>query len=245
VFSGLVSVEVGSGDLLQMAGATLAALALFGSIGAGALWLTGLPRAAFLNPLVFGNVGNMGLSLSLFAFGPEGLALALCVFAVTSIAHYTLGVAVWSGRLSPAGLFPTPLSLAALLAVGVLTFDLSPPRCPLAPSHLLGSITVPLMLLTLGMAISELRVRDLRRPALLAVLRLAMGVSVGFGLAAAFGLEGVVRGVFVLECSMPVAVLNYLMAQRYGREPEEVAGAIVVSTLLAFAGLPLLLAWLL
>jgi hypothetical protein len=44
---------------------------------------------------------------------------------------------------------------------------------------------------------------------------------------------------------MPAAVFNYLFAQRYGRAPEEIAGIVVVSTLLAFALLPLLLGFLL
>ena len=245
VFSGLVSVDLDLERVLQMAGATLAALGLFGLVGAAVLGLAGLQRSTFLNPLIFGNVGNMGLPLCLFAFGPEGLALALCVFAVVSIVHYTLGVAIWSGEWSLSGLFREPLSWSALLAAAVLGFDLTPPRWVMNTTQLLGGFTVPLMLLTLGMAISELRVRDLRRHTALGVARLSMGVAVGFGLAAALGLEGVTRGVFVLECSMPVAVFNYLMAQRYAREPEEVAGVVVVSTLLAFAGLPFLLAHLL
>ena len=244
VFSGLVSVDLPLGDLLRMAVATLAALALFAGIAGVVLRLAGLPLPVFLNPMIFGNVGNLGLPLALFAFGPEGLALALCVFATVSIVHYTLGVALWSGRASLASLF-SPLSLATLLAAGALAFDLSPPRWLMDTTRLLGGFTVPLMLLMLGMAIAEMRVRELRRPAGLAVLRLSMGTAVGFGLAAAFGLEGTARGVFVLACSMPVAVFNHLMAQRYGRQPEEVAGAIVVSTLLAFAALPVLLAQLL
>jgi hypothetical protein len=40
---------------------------------------------------------------------------------------------------------------------------------------------------------------------------------------------------------MPVAVFNYLLAARYDRHPEEIAGAIVISTLVSFATLPLLL----
>ena len=45
-----------------------------------------------------------------------------------------------------------------------------------------------------------------------------------------------------LQSSMPVAVFNYLLAQRYDREPSEVAGLVVVSTLMSFMLTPLLLA---
>ena len=43
---------------------------------------------------------------------------------------------------------------------------------------------------------------------------------------------------------MPVAVFNYLWAVRYDTAPEEVAGMVLGSTLLSFATLPFLLAFL-
>ena len=57
----------------------------------------------------------------------------------------------------------------------------------------------------------------------------------------AFGVEG---RVLILQCAMPAAVFNYLLAQRYDRSPEEVASIVVVSTLLAAVSLPLLLPFL-
>ena len=55
------------------------------------------------------------------------------------------------------------------------------------------------------------------------------------------GLEGTARGIVILQSSMPVAVFSYLFAVRYQRSPEEVAGTVVISTLLSFLSLPLLL----
>ena len=74
-----------------------------------------------------------------------------------------------------------------------------------------------------------------------ALRRLAIGVVLGMGVAAAFGFTGTARGVLILQCSMPVAVINYLYASRFNRHPEEIAGMIVISTAISFATLPLLL----
>ncbi len=63
--------------------------------------------------------------------------------------------------------------------------------------------------------------------------------------AALLGLEGVDRGVLILQSSMPVAVFNYLLALRYQREPGEVAGMVVLSTLLAFVLLPFIVSFVL
>ena len=40
---------------------------------------------------------------------------------------------------------------------------------------------------------------------------------------------------------MPTAVFNFLLAARYDRHPKDVAGAILVSTVLSFLTLPALL----
>jgi predicted permease len=90
---------------------------------------------------------------------------------------------------------------------------------------------------------AHLQPAGLGRAALLSAVKLALGWSAGLGLVWVLGLTGTVRGVVLIEMAMPVAVFNYLFAQRYGNRPEEVAGLVLVSTVLAFALLPVLL-WL-
>ena len=107
---------------------------------------------------------------------------------------------------------------------------------------LLGSFTIPLMLLTLGVSLAQLQVKDFARSGWLAVARLSIGLMVGLAIAELMGLEGVIRNVVIIQSTMPAAVFNYLMAKRYQQSPEAVAGLVVMSTLLSFATLPLLLA---
>jgi hypothetical protein len=106
---------------------------------------------------------------------------------------------------------------------------------------LLGGFAIPVMLLALGVAIAEMKVTDLSHSLGLSLLRLAMGLTIGFGMSQMLGFSGVARGVLILQCAMPAAVFNYLLAQRYDRSPDQVASIVVVSTLLAAATLPFLL----
>lgn len=69
-----------------------------------------------------------------------------------------------------------------------------------------------------------------------------MGAGIAVVVAFAFGLDGVARSVLILQCSMPVAVLSYVFAQRWNNEPEEVAGLVVASTWLSIISIPALLA---
>jgi predicted permease len=245
VFSRLVDLEVEPEAMAEIAMAALISVACFTVAGIAILRLARLPIHTFLCPLVFGNQGNMGLPVCLFAFGEEGLALAIAYFSVTATLQFTAGISIWSGRLSLRELARTPLIYAVALAVAVLASGAAVPAWIWNTTEILGGFAIPLMLVTLGAALADLRVAKIGRSVFLSCCRLGFGFAVGLTLAALLDLDGVARGVLIVQCSMPAAVFNYLFAQRYARAPEEVASIVVVSTLLAFAGLPLLLGFLL
>ena len=245
VFSSLTDLAVDPAVMLGMAGAALAALALMAIIGAVLLAALRLPRHTYLSPLVFMNTGNIGLPVCLFAFGDVGLSLGVTFFAVCALGQFTVGIAIWSGRMELGELLRTPLAWATVLAVVALACDIPVPEWLQRTTHVLGGFTIPLMQFTLGVSLHRLRVGGIRRTVGLAAVRIGLGLAVGVGLAWLFALDGVVRSVFILDCAMPVAVFNYLLAQRYDRSPADVAGLVVVSTLLSLVTLPMLLGWLL
>lgn len=245
IFARLTDVTVDPELMARVAGIAALAMTGFGLVGAAVLRVARLPVHTYLAPLTFGNAGNMGLPLCLFAFGDAGLALGICYFAVSALSQFTVGVWIWSGRVSFGELFRTPMTWAALLSVAVVWGELPVPVWLRNATELLGGFAIPLMLITLGVSLAELRVATLGRALWLSVLRLAIGFGGGLGLAELFALEGIARGVLILQCSMPPAVFNYLFATRYERSPAEVAAIVVTCTLLSFATLPLLLAFLL
>ncbi|HAE01599.1 MAG TPA: AEC family transporter, partial [Rhodospirillaceae bacterium] len=64
---------------------------------------------------------------------------------------------------------------------------------------------------------------------------------IGLAMVWGFDLHGVQAGVMLIMSTMPVAVFNYLFAQYYNNSPAEVAGLVVVSTVMSFVALPVLL----
>lgn len=199
------------------------------------------PLRTFLGPVVFPNAGNMGLPICLFALGEEGLTLALAVFMVMSLVHFTLGIALLSGKSVVREMLTNPIVYSLVAAVFMIYTDTSLPRWADNTVQLLGGFTIPLMLLTLGVSLASLRIQSFTKSVTFAVLRLGIGFGVGWSIATLFGLQGVARGVLILQASMPVAVFNYLLAMQYQREPQVVAGMVVVSTLLSFLWIPFLL----
>ena len=106
---------------------------------------------------------------------------------------------------------------------------------------LLGGIVIPAQLVALGFSLLQLRVGGIARSAFLGVFRLAMGVAVGFVIAGLFDLTGAARAIVIIQSAMPVAVSSYLFAEKFNRQPAEVAGMVVVSTAVSFVTLPFLL----
>jgi len=245
VFANIVELEMERAVLLEMVGATLLAIVIMGVIAAGVLRMAGLSVSTFIGPMTMPNTGNMGLPIVFFAFGAEGLALGAVVFSIMALLQFTVMLWFWTKQVSFTQLFRNPLSYALLLAVIFVYFEARPPEWALRFTSLLGSFTVPLMQFTLGVSLASLQVNEIRRTTALAIFRLGLGFAVGVAVAELLGLEGVARGVLILDCAMPVAVINYLFSERYDRSSREVASTVVISTLLSFLTLPLILSWVL
>jgi hypothetical protein len=241
VFHTLSNLEVPAQSFGTMVVASAAVLFVCLVVGGVILRVAGLSPRAFLPALSFPNTGNMGLPLNYLAFGDLGLGLAIAVFTVYATTQFTLGLALASGKVSIRSLARVPVLYALPPALVFMLTDAAPPKWIDTTTDILGGIVIPMMLITLGISLAKLEVKSLPRSLALSVLRLGMGLAVGVGVAYALGLGGTSRGVLIIQSSMPVAVFNYLFALRYKTAPEEVAGMVVISTVLSFLTLPLLL----
>lgn len=241
VFSALANADLTPAAFFATVGYAALSLVVFGVIGFAVLKAFRVPVRGFLAPLIFANAGNMGLPLCLLAFGKEGLALAISYFTVCALAQFTFGPALAAGTVSLREAVRNPLLYAVMAALAFMIPGAKPPAWLFNVTHLIGGMAIPLMLVTLGVSLGRLKMAGAGRGAALSALRLGMGFSAGWAIAQLFGLDGALRGVIILEGAMPVAVFNYLFAQRYGAYPEEVAGMVMMSTAMSMVTLPLLI----
>ncbi|MFT6774231.1 MAG: putative permease [Paracoccaceae bacterium] len=219
-------------------------LAAYGLAAAG-MWVLlkigGMSQRTWLAPMVFGNTGNVGLPLALFAFGQQGLVYAAVIFAVMAMLSFTIGVWLVSGGGSPREALKQPIFYGAALGLTFNLLHISPPDWLMNSLALAGQMAIPLMLITLGVSVARLSVAGVGRAVVMSALRL--GVCGGAAWAAAwwFGMDALTANSLILQLLMPVAVTSYLMAERYDAEPVAVAGLVVVSTVLSVAVTPLML----
>ncbi|MBF0248715.1 MAG: AEC family transporter [Alphaproteobacteria bacterium] len=241
MFQSLTGAGADRAALVDVAGAAVLVMAVTAALGVAFLKAWGQPVRAFLPSIFLANNGNMGLPLTLFAFGQEGMALGMAFMVASAVVGLPALASLSSGVSSLGALARLPMVYAVLLALVFLALDWPVPGWAANTLDLLAGFTVPLMLITLGASLAKMGATGMGRGVVLAALRLSLGFAVGWGVAEALGFEGVARGVVILQSSMPVAVIDHLYAQRYGTEPRAVAGAVLASTLASLVTLPILI----
>lgn len=224
---------------------SLAAVTAYGVVTVAFLILVKalrLESRTYTAPLIFGNTGNLGLPLALFAFGDIGLSYAIIVFAVMALWSYTFGIWLVAGAGSLGKVLREPLVWGTVAGAVFLWQGWETPEFLTNTLSLIGQIAIPVMLITLGVAVARLSARGLLRAAVLSLVKLVLCVGVAWGVGQFFELDPTAFGVLVLQVATPVAVTSYLLAEKYGADAPSVAGLVVASTLMSVAALPLILA---
>ena len=229
-----------------LAAVSLAAIVAYIAVGLLALLVVtalGLSARTYLAPLTFGNTGNLGLPLALFAFGETGLDLAVVVFAVMAVFSFTVGVWVVAGGGSLVKVVREPIVAATLLGALFLWQGWQTPRFLTNALELIGQIAIPLMLITLGVALARLRPGRIGRDLALCIGKAGLTAGIAASVGLWFALPPVPLAVLTLQVATPVAVTSYLLAEKYQADADAVAGLVVVSTMLSVIYLPLILAF--
>ena len=194
-----------------------------------------------LPPFVMPNTGNMGLPICLFAYGSQGLGVSAAISALIILCHFTLGVFLADRKFSLQVIIKSPPFYAIIVAVFLLYYDLELPGFVENTTFLLMYATIFLILMSLGIALTRLKVFSLNKAIFSSIGRVIAGPIIGYLLILYFNLEGFAAGVLLIQCSMPSAVLNYLVASIYSPKKivDSVASTIVVSTLMSFITIPI------
>ena len=196
-----------------------------------------------LPPLLMPNTGNLGLPLSLFAYGQSGLGVAGAISALIILFHFTVGVFLADRKFNFDVVIKSPPFYAIIISVILLYYNIKLPTFVENTSSLLTYATIFLILMSLGIALTRLKVFSFNKALICSVGRVILGPIIGFGVIKIFNLNGFAAGVLLIQCSMPSAVLNYLIATMYSSKKivDSVASTIVVSTFMSFVTIPIVI----
>jgi predicted permease len=138
--------------------------------------------------------------------------------------------------------FKTPALIAMVPSLFFYGTDVEPPLFLVRITGLLGRAMIPVMLLTLGVQLSEIKkIKFTVNVIIASAIRLAAAPLIAVGLTFFFTLSGMEIGAGILQAGMPVAVLGSIIAIEYDVVPEFVTTTVLFSTLLSLITLTVLL----
>ncbi len=220
------------------------ALIIIGGFAVVGLIVLALMKKDFVSelpPLILPNTGNMGIPICLFAYGTEGLGIASAIASVIIFLHFTLGVLLAKKSFSLKILITNMPIYGIIAAVIVLYFNWEVPGFVVNTTFLLTYATIFLVLMSLGIALTKLKVVSWLNASVLSGIRIIIGPIIGFGLIKYLNLTGLAAGVLLIQCAMPSAILTYLVGSMYSekRVVDSIASVIVNATLMSFITIPI------
>ena len=204
-----------------------------------------LPSIKLTTPLMHPNTGNMGIPLSLLAFGNEGLALAAGFASIVMVSHFTANTAISSGNYSLKRIILSPVLLSLIFSLIILFYKIEMPNFFNSITKILSGFVIPLVLLSLGISLSKINIKKLKIGFILGLFKLISGPFIGLLVVYLLKLDGNVAKVVILQASMPAAILTYLIAAQNNSYDQEIGTAVFVSTIGSAFSIPIILFFLL
>ena len=209
---------------------------IFSIIGVVILKLLKKDIYRLLPPIILPNTGNMGMPICLFAYGKLGLAIATAATAMILVFHFSINILLASKKFSLKPLVKCIPVYALLVSLIFVYYEIPAPKYLENATFLIGYSTIFLVLMSLGIALSKLKVFSFKETLIYSLIRVLVGPVVGFGFVKFFNLAGVEAGVMFIQASMPSAILTYLVGKIYSPKKisDSIASTVALSTFLSF-----------
>ena len=107
---------------------------------------------------------------------------------------------------------------------------------------MVGDAMIPMMLLSLGVRLYEVRWDDWRLGVVGGLVCPLTGIAIAALLGSVLGLDHMQQGLLIIFGSLPPAVLNFMVAEQYRQEPAKVASIVLIGNVMSAAFIPIGLA---
>ena len=221
---------------------SIIALICFALTGIIFLFLMKKDISRELPPFFLPNTGNMGIPICLFAYGTLGMGVAAAISSLVVLLHFTVNIFLASKKFDIGIILKSPSTYAVIIAVSFLYFEMEMPKVVLNTVMLLGYAMIVMILMSLGVSLTQLKVFSLKSSLISSIGRVIIGPIIGFLIIKIFNLSGFAAGVLLIQSSMPSAILTYLIASMYSPKEivDNISSMIVVSTLMSLITIPII-----
>jgi hypothetical protein len=196
----------------------------------------------FVPPMMFNNCGNMGLPLAALAFGPAGFSAMVAVFTISNLLHFTVGAWMIDHHARFGRLLKNPMVWSTGMGFAFALVHPPLPEWAASGFKLVGDALIPMMLLSLGVRLLDVRWSDWRIGVVGGLVCPLTGLALAALLSPVLGLDDAQRGLLILFGCLPPAVLNFMVAEQFRQEPGKVASIVLIGNLISIVFIPLGLA---
>lgn len=205
-------------------------------------------------PVAFMNAGNMGLSLSFFAFGQNGLNFAIYYYFACAVLTFILGPLILDKENRIKNVITMPVLYTGILGILVnlvkarlliiikeieLLFIIA--NGMMSTMKLISQITIPLMLIILGYTLYNVNKSELWRGAIAAITRIVLGFLLSVLFVGILGIGGIAAKIIVLISSQSSPIISIVFAEKYNSDLKTASAAVLISTILSIITIPIIL----
>lgn len=191
---------------------------------------------------MFKNVGNMGMPLMLLAYGEPALGASVVFMLIVTLLQFGLSPWLINGRSRIGDIVREPFVVASVLGVAVSMSGITlwPPIT--AAVKILGDISLGLMIFSLGVRLSMAKLNAWGIGIAGAAITPVSGMLAAWGFGELAGISSTDMDYLLLFSALPSAVSNFILAERYGQEPDKVASIVMIGNASAIIFVPIALA---
>ena len=212
-----------------------------GVLAFGLARIAGWAPRSIIPPAMFSNWANLGIPLYVFALGEQALDGGVMLVVAGNILCFTIGTYIYSGKLSGVEVLKTPIIIAVILGLSINGVGLSVPSFVDTPINMLGQVAIPLMLFSLGVRLTKVSLNDNVVGTVVAIFCPVVGVSLALLIVQFLPLNELHANILILFGVLPPAIINFMLAEQYGMDPEKVASIVIIGNLLSIVTIPVAL----
>lgn len=197
----------------------------------------------------FMNNGNYGTPVVFLLFGAVGLDYAIVLMVVQQLLMCTVGV-YYAAKGSPEGngvrsainavkRMPIVYGAMAGFVFQYIHIPLSAPV--LSAVDLVADATIPTIMLTLGMQLANISIKQIEKSkiSISLILKLAISPFIAYFITLFLPVDEMVKQIMIVMAAMPTAANTTMYALQFNTEPDFVSSATFISTTLSLATLPI------
>jgi malate permease and related proteins len=242
IFSALASKDFDVGANARLMLASVGVVLGSGVIAWPLARLMNVDSRTLVPPVMFNNCGNMGLPLAALAYGAAGFGPMVAMFTISNLLHFTVGVWIINHHARFWNLLRNPMVWSTFAGFALALTHPPLPEWLTVAIKMVGDALIPMMLLSLGVRLSDVRWDAVRLGVVGGIACPVTGLAIALVLVPALGLDATQKGLLILFGALPPAVLNFMVAEAFRQEPGKVASIVLIGNVLSIVFVPIGLA---